>query len=55
MEIECKSEKKGKGIHAVNSPLGDPGLNPESLELVDPRSLCVTLQGTLDDRRINTG
>lgn len=35
---------------------GEPAENPESLELVEPRSLCDvgTLQGTLDDLRIMT-
>ena len=34
-------------------PPGDPALNPESLDPVEPRLLS-RLQGTLDDRRIET-
>ena len=33
---------------------GDPGENPESLELVDPRSV-IGLQGTLEDLLMVTG
>jgi hypothetical protein len=33
---------------------GDPGENPESLELVEPRSV-IGLQGTLEDLLMVTG